>query len=176
MITGLWDTPVGERGYTFSGWHYTVVDSPGLPTPAQASHPPVIIGGAGKRRTTALAARYAAEFNAAFKSVDEIDSQLFTRVRAACTAAGRDSDTLALSVARGAVVGRNDAEVHGRLRCTAVTRRRCGPRVRRHPRRGRRQARRSRRRRADRAYLQLPDLTDLDHLDLIASEVLPHIT
>jgi alkanesulfonate monooxygenase SsuD/methylene tetrahydromethanopterin reductase-like flavin-dependent oxidoreductase (luciferase family) len=29
---------------------------------------------------------------------------------------------------------------------------------------------------ADRAYLQIPVLADLDHLDLIASEVLPHLT
>jgi hypothetical protein len=29
---------------------------------------------------------------------------------------------------------------------------------------------------ADRAYLQIPDPADLDHLDLIASEVLPHMT
>jgi alkanesulfonate monooxygenase SsuD/methylene tetrahydromethanopterin reductase-like flavin-dependent oxidoreductase (luciferase family) len=29
---------------------------------------------------------------------------------------------------------------------------------------------------ADRAYLQIMDLADLDHLELIAAEVLPHLT
>jgi hypothetical protein len=29
---------------------------------------------------------------------------------------------------------------------------------------------------ADRFYVQIMDLTDLDHLDLIASDVLPHVS
>jgi alkanesulfonate monooxygenase SsuD/methylene tetrahydromethanopterin reductase-like flavin-dependent oxidoreductase (luciferase family) len=175
LITGLWDTPVGER-YSFSGKHYTVADSPALPKPVQSPHPPVIIGGAGKRRTPALAARYAAEFNAAFKSVEET-VDLFARVRAACAAVGRDPDTLALSVARGVVVGKDDAEIRRRLQvygshaedvranAFAGTPAEVVDKLGAHAVAG-----------ADRAYLQLPDMTDLDHLDLIASDVLPHIT
>jgi F420-dependent oxidoreductase-like protein len=175
LITGLWDTPVGER-YSFSGKHYTVADSPALPKPVQSPHPPVIIGGAGKRRTPALAARYAAEFNAAFKSVEET-ADLFARVRAACAAVGRDPDTLALSVARGVVVGKDDAEIRRRLQvygshaedvranAFAGAPAEVVDKLGAHAVAG-----------ADRAYLQLPDMTDLDHLDLIASDVLPHIT
>src|ERR1700721_4186865 len=33
IITGLWGAPDGEK-FQFSGKHYTVTDSPGLPTPA----------------------------------------------------------------------------------------------------------------------------------------------
>jgi F420-dependent oxidoreductase-like protein len=67
VITGLWST---EEGSTFSydGEYYKVTDSPALPKPAQRPRPPVIIGGGGKRRTPALAAKYADEFNAAFVS------------------------------------------------------------------------------------------------------------
>jgi F420-dependent oxidoreductase-like protein len=175
LITGLWDTAVGER-YNFAGKHYTLVDSPALPKPVQAPHPPVIIGGSGKRRTPALAARHAAEFNALFKSPDEA-AELFARVRRACVAAGRDPDTLGLSVVRGAVVGKNDAEVRRRLEmygseaeevranAFAGTPAEVVDKLGAYAAAG-----------ADRAYLQIGDLTDLDHLDLIASDVLPHIT
>src|SRR5215469_11903404 len=69
IITGLWETPEGEK-FSFDGAHYQVADSPALPKPAQRPRPPVIIGGGGPRRTPALAARYADEFNAAFRSVE----------------------------------------------------------------------------------------------------------
>lgn len=95
---------------------------------------------------------------------------------ATITAAGRDPDTLALSVARGTIVGRNDAEVRRRLQvygreaedirvnAFAGTPAEVVDKLGAHAAAG-----------ADRAYLQLPDLTDLDHLDLIASDVLPHL-
>ena len=63
IITGLWETPLGEK-FCFDGTYYQVTDSPALPKPVQRPRPPVIIGGGGPRRTPALAARYADEFNA----------------------------------------------------------------------------------------------------------------
>jgi F420-dependent oxidoreductase-like protein len=175
LITGLWDTPVGER-YNFSGQHYTIVDSPALPKPVQTPHPPVIIGGAGKKRTPALAAKHAAEFNAAFKSVNET-AELFARVHAACAAVGRDPETLALSVAHATVVGKDDSEVRRRLevygnaaddmKANALvgTPAEVVDKLGRYAATG-----------AVRAYLQIMDLADLDHLDLIASEVLPQMS
>ena len=65
IVTGLWSTPVGET-FTFHGTHYEVTDSPGLPKPVQSPCPPVIVGGRGKRRTAALAARFADEYNVPF--------------------------------------------------------------------------------------------------------------
>jgi probable F420-dependent oxidoreductase len=47
----------GER-VTFAGRHYTVADLEGRPTPVQRPHPPIAIGGGG-RRTLTLAAREA---------------------------------------------------------------------------------------------------------------------
>ena len=55
IISGLWDTPEGDK-FSFSGTHYSVTDSPGLPKPAQRPRPPVLIGGTGARRTPRLAA------------------------------------------------------------------------------------------------------------------------
>ena len=70
IVTGLWETPVGGS-FSHDGTHFRVSDSPALPKPAQSPRPPVIIGGKGKRRTPALAARYADEFNVPFDSVSD---------------------------------------------------------------------------------------------------------
>src|SRR5690606_27233827 len=43
ILTGLWGTPEGET-FSYDGEHYTLVDSPALPKPAQARIP-VIVGG-----------------------------------------------------------------------------------------------------------------------------------
>ena len=69
VITGLWTTPAGER-FSFHGKHYTLEDSPALPKPVQSPRPPLIVGGKGRRRTPALAARFADEFNIPFESVE----------------------------------------------------------------------------------------------------------
>jgi len=50
ILTGLWATPVGEK-FSYSGTHYTLEDSPALPKPLQQPYPPLILGGAGARRT-----------------------------------------------------------------------------------------------------------------------------
>src|SRR5882757_1645982 len=175
LITGLWDTPVGEK-YNFEGKHYQLKDSPALPKPVQQPHPPIIVGGAGKKRTPALAAQYANEFNAGFKSVEET-GVLFARVQEACRVAGRDPGTLALSAANTVVVGKDDAEVKRRAEAIGrdVAQLADNPlvgtpaqvvdRLGQLAELG-----------ADRTYLQVMDLSDLDHLDLIASEILPQVS
>lgn len=45
VLKGLW----GDDAYSFSGEHYTVTEMKGLPKPAQAGGPPLVIGGGGKR-------------------------------------------------------------------------------------------------------------------------------
>ncbi|RAS63076.1 F420-dependent oxidoreductase-like protein [Lentzea atacamensis] len=61
IITGLWETPV-DGTFSFEGKHYNLTDAPALSKPAQ-DRIPVVIGGMGARRTPALAASYATEFN-----------------------------------------------------------------------------------------------------------------
>ncbi len=171
IVTGLWDTPVGER-FSYEGTHYRLVDSPALPKPA--ARPPVIVGGGGPRRTPALAARYAAEFNLAFRSVDETRRQ-FDRVRRVCEEAGR-TDPLVYSAAqvlccgadeaeftrRAAAIGREPAEL--RENGLAGTPSEVLAGIGRFAELG-----------ATRLYLQVLDLDDLDHLALVAAEVMPHL-
>lgn len=167
IITGLW---AAEGSYTFAGEHYALVDSPALPKPVQ-SPVPVIVGGGGPKRTPALAARFASEFNLPFASVEATEAQ-FDRVRAAC-----GDKPIVLSAAQVVCCGRDSAEVARRaaaigrevdeLRANGVagTPEECVARLQEFAAVG-----------ASRAYLQVLDLADLDHIALLGAEVLPALT
>jgi probable F420-dependent oxidoreductase len=45
VIKGLW----GNEPFSFAGTHYTITGLEGTPKPIQRPHPPVFVGGAGKR-------------------------------------------------------------------------------------------------------------------------------
>ena len=49
---------------TVHGKHYTVTDTMGLPKPVQQPHPPIMIGGTGKRILLKIVAKYADMWNA----------------------------------------------------------------------------------------------------------------
>jgi F420-dependent oxidoreductase-like protein len=173
IITGLWDTPLGET-YSFSGDHYTLVESPALPKPVQ-SRVPVIVGGGGPTRTPALAARFATEFNLPFPEIADVPAK-FAGVRAACEAIGRDPRELVYSAALVAVAAANEADF--RRRASAIGRE--PAELRRHGIAG------TTSEVVDRlgalgddgvecVYLQILDMADIDHLDFLASEIVPQL-
>ena len=112
IITGLWETPEGET-FSFEGTHYQLADAPALPKPAQRPRPPVIVGGAGARRTPRLAARFGDEYNVPFHSVGD-SAAAFGRVREACEAAGRAASSMTYSVAQTVCCGKDEAEFRRR--------------------------------------------------------------
>jgi F420-dependent oxidoreductase-like protein len=161
IITGLW---AADKPYSFTGRHYTLVDSPALPKPVQKPvH--VIVGGTGPKRTPALAARFAAEYNVPFSSLEKT-RECFDRVR------GLVDRPIVLAMAQTVGVGRDAVEVRRRVEATGGTAARgltgtpaeLVDRLGRFGEAG-----------ATRAFLQILDLSDLDHLDLIAAEVLPQL-
>nr|CRL69090.1 monooxygenase [Mycolicibacterium komanii] len=175
IITGLWTTPQGET-FDYSGQHYAIVDSPGLPKPAQSPHPPVIIGGQGAKRTPALAARFASEFNVPFVPLETVKTQ-FERVAAAVADAGRSADSMTYSAAFVLCAGRDEDEIARRaaaigrevdeLRSNSPTVGtpaeivdKLGPFLRTG---------------VQRVYLQVLDMSDLEHLEFFAREVLPQL-
>ncbi|WP_394621838.1 LLM class F420-dependent oxidoreductase [Lentzea sp. JNUCC 0626] len=175
IITGLWQTPVGGT-FSFDGKHYTLTDSPALPKPAQ-DRIPLLIGGKGAKRTPALAATYATEFNLPFVGIDDAVAQ-FARVDAACEAIGRAPAEITRSVALVACVGRTDADV---ARRAAAIGREVGE-LKQNGLAGTpaevvdrvgawREATG-----IQRVYLQTLDLADLDHITEIASDVAPQLT
>ncbi|OEV07827.1 LLM class F420-dependent oxidoreductase [Streptomyces nanshensis] len=173
IVTGLWSTPYGER-FGYDGRYYTLTDSPALPKPAQAKVP-VLIGGHGRTRTPALAARFADEFNIPFASIQDSERQ-FARVRAAAAQAGRDEGEITLSNALVVCVGRDDAEVARRAAAIgrdvaelkenglAGSPAEVVDKIGRYAQTG-----------SSRIYLQLLDLSDLDHLQLVAEQVRPQL-
>src|SRR4051812_16858384 len=54
--------------FSFHGEHYEIEDLDALPKPVQQPHPPLLVGGSGGRRSLALAARWADEYNMPFAS------------------------------------------------------------------------------------------------------------
>lgn len=175
IITGMWNTPVGKT-FDYTGRHYTVAGSPALPKPLQLPHPPIVIGGGGAKRTPALAARFADEFNLAFPTLDFTSLQ-YDRVRAAARRAGRAPEDLTYSAAFVVCAGRDDAELA--RRADAMSRPldelrsnsplvgtpaqivdRLGPFAEAG---------------VARVYLQVLDLSDLDHLQFFAQSVLPQL-
>lgn len=168
IVHGLLNTPPGET-FSFAGKYYQLTDSPALPKPTQPRLP-IIVGGSGKKRSAALAAQYADEFNA-FAGLSECKAR-FGRVRAAVAAAGRDRE-LIYSAAQTVAVGKDDADVKRRADAVgrdldelrgeglAGTPGEVVQRIGEFAEAG-----------VTRIYLQVMDLADLDHLDLIAAEVL----
>ncbi|TMK88935.1 MAG: LLM class F420-dependent oxidoreductase [Actinobacteria bacterium] len=149
IILGMWSTPKGDR-FSFRGEHYSIADSPGLPKPAQKPHPPIIIGGAGSKRTPRLAAQFADEFNVPFHSVADF-SKSIGRVQRACEDRGRDPSSLVYSAAVNVDIRANSADkvVDELSQFKAAG--------------------------AQRLYLQLLDNADVDQVRVIAREVKPHL-
>jgi F420-dependent oxidoreductase-like protein len=172
VITKLWDTPVGST-FDYRGAHYRISDCPALPKPVQEPHPPVIVGGAGGKRTPDLAARFADEFNAPFMGPADASAQ-FARVRQACEKAGRDPVSMRFSSAvvvccgssgdevtrRARAIGREPAELRANGACGSPAE--VAARLGEWAEAG-----------ASTAYLQILDLSDLDHVRLIGREVAP---
>jgi alkanesulfonate monooxygenase SsuD/methylene tetrahydromethanopterin reductase-like flavin-dependent oxidoreductase (luciferase family) len=122
-----------------------------------------------------LAAKYADEFNAAFRSAADAEAS-FGRVRDACSEAGRDPASIAFSAAHVVCCGKDEAELARR----AASIGRELPELRKNGLAG------SPSEIVDKIgefaaagattfYLQILDLADLDQLELLASQVLPHV-
>jgi F420-dependent oxidoreductase-like protein len=171
IIHGLFTTPAGAA-FDYDGTYYQLAGSPALPKPVQSPHPPLILGGAGRKKGAALAAKYADEFNVAFESLTAT-KEVLGRVRAATEATGRE---LVHSAAQVLCAGRDEAELGRRAAAIgrdlaelrenglAGTPAELVDRIGEFAGIG-----------VSRLYLQVLDLADLDHLELVAAEVLPHV-
>ncbi|MEQ3549569.1 TIGR03560 family F420-dependent LLM class oxidoreductase [Pseudonocardia nematodicida] len=172
VVTGLWRAARTGTPFSFDGEHHRIDDNHSPPHPVQTPHPPVIVGGTGPKRTPAIAARYADEFNGALGRGDLADRYaVFDR---ACEAIGRDPATARRSAVLPVACGASAAEVERRgavigselMRAHAAI---GGPqhlvdRIAGLADSG-----------ADTVYLHVYDIHDLDHIALIGAEVLPHV-
>jgi F420-dependent oxidoreductase-like protein len=179
ILTGLWATPIGET-FSHHGTHYRLQDAPGLPKPLQrdkAGRPkiPLVLGGSGPKRTPALAARFADDYNVGFSDVAATFAG-HNRVRAACAVIDRNPDDLVYSAAQVLCCGRTPAELARRaaaigedvdgLRTSGIA----GSVDEIVDKLGTFAAAGT-----QRVYLQVLDLTDLDHIALVGEQVLPQV-
>lgn len=174
IVTGLWSKPVGAS-YSFTGTHYTLVDAPALPKPAQ-NPMPVVVGGGGPRRTPALVARFAAEYNLGFPEDRQIQERI-DNLHAACELAGRDPGTVKLSIAMSVIAGRDDAEVARRAARIGKTveQVRDGTNLVGDPDEIAARIDVYRSFGIERVYFQFLDLQDLPHVEYLGGEVLPRL-
>jgi F420-dependent oxidoreductase-like protein len=170
IITGLWTAKPGES-FSFSGTHFQLDDCVNSPRPVQSPHPPIVIGGAGPRRTPRLAARYADEFNAAFGQGMQ---ERFDRFRRACEEIGRDPATARLSYVIPVACGADKAEADRRAEAIR------SPALRDAAAIGSPQVVIDRLAElaaegADTIYFHIYDIHDVDHVRLLGEEVIPHV-
>jgi F420-dependent oxidoreductase-like protein len=100
IVHRLWT----EERVDFRGRHYVLEDAPAQPRPLQDPHPPLLVGGSGRRGTVEPALRFADEYNSPFVSPAEL-----ARIK------GRIGH-LRLSTMTGFIVGVTHAEALDRAR------------------------------------------------------------
>jgi F420-dependent oxidoreductase-like protein len=102
-----------EGGFDFAGRHYTLESSTALPAPVQQPHPPLLVGGGGKRGTLVPAVRWADEYNTTFPTDDEVVERR-RRLLEECDRQGREP--LRFSLMTMCIVGKDAAEFEERAR------------------------------------------------------------
>jgi len=93
IIRSLWTA----SRTTFAGKHYQLADAVAEPKPVQTPHPPIWIGGVGKRRTLRMAAEHAAVWNAPGGSPEQV-AELSAVLDGHCADVGRDPAEIRRSV------------------------------------------------------------------------------
>jgi F420-dependent oxidoreductase-like protein len=93
IIRSLWTEP----RTTFTGKHYLLTEAVAEPKPVQTPHPPIWIGGVGRRRTLRMAAEHAAVWNAPGGSPEEV-AELSAVLDGHCADVGRDPAEIRRSV------------------------------------------------------------------------------
>ena len=93
IIRSLWTRP----RTTFEGKHYHLTDAVAEPKPVQSPHPPIWIGGTGRRRTLRMAAEHAAVWNAPGGTPQQV-AELSAVLDQHCADIGRDPSDIRRSV------------------------------------------------------------------------------
>jgi len=103
------DAPV-----TFQGRYFQLQDAVLLPRPSTPGHPPIMVGGNGPNRVLSLAARYADEWNAIYRTPAQF-AALNARLNDLLDAAGRPHYAVVRSQMKGVVFGKDQAELAQQL-------------------------------------------------------------
>jgi F420-dependent oxidoreductase-like protein len=97
---------------SFTGEYYTLREAVLLPRPARMGRPPILLGGG--KATLPLVARYAEEWNTAFRPAAEV-AALNARLDELLSKQDRKPADVRRSFMTNLVVGRDETELHSRL-------------------------------------------------------------
>ncbi|MCC7372832.1 MAG: TIGR03560 family F420-dependent LLM class oxidoreductase [Chloroflexi bacterium] len=181
ICTSLWSP---SESTSFSGAYYQLDNAPGFPKPLQQPMP-VIVGGKGAKRTPALTARYAREYNTGGLVHEWVERR--DRVKAACEAIGRDPASLRYTWMTATCIGLTEADAwkratmrfkHAGLSGTVEdwvaeqqgrgmtfgSVEQAAERLRAYAEAG-----------AERFYLQIVPAPEEEHVDLITRELIPRV-
>jgi alkanesulfonate monooxygenase SsuD/methylene tetrahydromethanopterin reductase-like flavin-dependent oxidoreductase (luciferase family) len=98
-----------ENQASFEGRHYTIKDAKCNPKPIQKPHPPIWIGGGGKK-TLQLVAKYADGWNYGLCTYEEYLSKV-SILRNCCKGVGRDYEKIAKAWHAIMLLGQDDNEI-----------------------------------------------------------------
>jgi F420-dependent oxidoreductase-like protein len=112
IVHRLWSRDEDE--VSFLGSYYRLEKATFLPKSIQEPHPPLILGGEGRPRSVRLAARWADEYNANFKTPEEC-AEIRDRLLAAWEAEGRDPAEVRLSLMTAFVTGADRQDLLDRV-------------------------------------------------------------
>ncbi len=161
-----------DEPVSYSGTFYHLNEAVLLPRPARKHRLPILVGGNGPRRTLALAARYADEWNAVYvppARFVELNQRLDGLVRTA----GRDPRVVRRSLMTGCVFGRTDADVQRNLKGRDANALLARGVILGTPAQAVDQLRQVDQAGVQRVMLQWLDLDDLDGVEALAKAVLP---
>ncbi|MBI3913276.1 MAG: LLM class F420-dependent oxidoreductase [Chloroflexi bacterium] len=159
---------------TYAGKYYRVNDAVLLPRPQRSI--PILIGGRGPKRTLALAARYAREWNTFLLSLDTY-RDLSTRLDEYLAQNSRSPGDIRRSLMTGILFGKDDAAVQSQLLARGLTAERLQARAMLWgtPAQIAEQLGKMSELGIQRVMVQWLDLDDLDGLETIAKQVIPQL-
>jgi F420-dependent oxidoreductase-like protein len=104
---------------TFNGRFYQLQDATLLPRPCRKTGPPILIGGNGPKRVLPLAAKYADEWNAIFRTPEQF-AALSKRLDRLLDELGRPRSAVIRSQMKGLAFGVNQADLQTKLHGNTV--------------------------------------------------------
>ena len=102
-----------EERPTFEGRYYSIREAICNPKPVQKPHPPIMIGGRGRRLTLRVVARFADAWNwpPAVPCPPEIFSETYEVLRKHCESVGRDPEEIRISMGDICHISRDKVEL-----------------------------------------------------------------
>lgn len=110
-----------DEPVSYAGNYYRLADALLLPRPSRDAGPPIVIGGNGRTRTLPLAARFAEEWNATFRTPAQF-AALNEELTRLIAAAGRDPSQVRRTLMTRLIFAHDDKDLDAKIAATGHSR------------------------------------------------------